>query len=102
MGGGFPRPANGRSVSPSSCRRRLRATDFPPPSCWSIDSLPDTDMKLLAAYLLLVLGGNTTPSAEDVTKVVTAVGGEVDEEQLTAFLAVGFLLSKLGNIGLSL
>lgn len=40
-------------------------------------------MKLLAAYLLLVLGGNETPSAEDVTTVVKSVGGEVDEEQLT-------------------
>lgn len=40
-------------------------------------------MKLLAAYLLLVLGGNETPSAEDVTSVIASVGGEVDEEQLT-------------------
>ena len=45
-------------------------------------------MKLLAAYLLLVLGGNATPSAEDVTKVITAVGGEVDEEQLSSLLTV--------------
>lgn len=45
-------------------------------------------MKLLAAYVLLVLGGNATPSAEDVTSVITSVGGEVDEESLTLFLAV--------------
>ena len=51
------------------------------------------DMKLLAAYLLLVLGGNATPTAEDVTKVVTSVGGEVDEEQLNALLAVPDLLA---------
>ena len=50
-------------------------------------------MKLLAAYLLLVLGGNATPTAEDVTKVVTSVGGEVDEEQLNALLAVPDLLA---------
>ena len=50
-------------------------------------------MKLLAAYLLLVLGGNATPTAEDVTKVVTSVGGEVDEEQLNTLLAVPDLLA---------
>lgn len=43
-------------------------------------------MKLLAAYLLLVLGGNESPSADDVTNLITSVGGEVDAEQLTALL----------------
>lgn len=45
-------------------------------------------MQLLAAYLLLVLGGNATPSAEDITAVVASVGAEADAEQLTALLAV--------------
>lgn len=39
-------------------------------------------MRHVAAYLLCVLGGNATPSAADVTSVITACGGEVDEEQL--------------------
>ncbi|ETV70310.1 hypothetical protein H257_14010 [Aphanomyces astaci] len=43
-------------------------------------------MRHVAAFLLLVLGGNTTPSAADVEKVITSVGGEVDSEQLEALL----------------
>ena len=43
-------------------------------------------MKELAAYLLLVLGGKT-PSAEAVTEVIAAAGGEVDEAKLTTLLA---------------
>ena len=45
------------------------------------------NMKELAAYMLLVKGGNATPSAADVTKVIEAVGGEVDTEKLTTLLA---------------
>ena len=44
-------------------------------------------MRHLAAYVLLVLGGNATPSAEDVTKVITSAGGEVDEERLGQLIA---------------
>ena len=43
-------------------------------------------MKHLAAYLLLVLGGNATPSADDVTAVITASGGEVDADKLAALI----------------
>lgn len=45
-------------------------------------------MKLLAAYSLLVLGGNAAPSAEDVTTLITSVGGEVDEAVLATLLTV--------------
>ena len=45
-------------------------------------------MKHIAAYLLLVLGGNATPSVEDVTKLITSVGGEVEEEKLTTMFTV--------------
>jgi large subunit ribosomal protein LP2 len=44
-------------------------------------------MKHIAAYALLVLGGNATPTAEDVTNVITAAGGEVDEEKLAKLIA---------------
>ena len=44
-------------------------------------------MKLLAAYVLLILGGKESPSAEDVTALITAAGGEVDEEKLTVLLS---------------
>ena len=39
-------------------------------------------MKHLAAYLLLSLGGNTSPSADDVKGVLDSVGIEADDERL--------------------
>ena len=36
-------------------------------------------MKHFAAYALLVLGGNTTPSAADVEKLLTAAGLKADD-----------------------
>lgn len=39
-------------------------------------------MKHLAAYLLLGLGGNTSPSASDVKEVLASVGIDADEERL--------------------
>ncbi|KAK8797064.1 hypothetical protein WA158_004274 [Blastocystis sp. Blastoise] len=39
-------------------------------------------MKHLAAYLLLVLGGNTTPSADNVKTLLESVGIESNEDQL--------------------
>ncbi|KAK4899147.1 60S acidic ribosomal protein P2 [Elasticomyces elasticus] len=43
-------------------------------------------MKHLAAYLLLGLAGNTSPSAEDVKEVLSSVGIEAEEERLTLLL----------------
>ena len=43
-------------------------------------------MRHLAAYLLLVAGGNATPSADDVKTLLGAVGIETTEERLTALL----------------
>lgn len=43
-------------------------------------------MKSVAAYILLTLGGNATPSAEDIEKVVTAAGGEHDADATAALL----------------
>lgn len=39
-------------------------------------------MKHLAAYLLLGLGGNTSPSAEDIKGVLESVGIDADEDRL--------------------
>ncbi|EMD62991.1 hypothetical protein GGP41_005028 [Bipolaris sorokiniana] len=44
-------------------------------------------MKHLAAYLLLGLGGNTSPSAEDVKSVLNAVGIEADDERLNKLIS---------------
>ncbi|KAH7182667.1 60s acidic ribosomal protein-domain-containing protein [Fusarium flagelliforme] len=44
-------------------------------------------MKHLAAYLLLGLGGNTSPSAADVKAVLESVGIEADEERLNTLIS---------------
>lgn len=46
-------------------------------------------MQYLGAYLLLVMGGNATPSAADVKKVLSVTGAEVEDEKLN------LLISKL-------
>ena len=43
-------------------------------------------MKHLAAYLLLGLGGNSEPSADDVKGVLSAVGIEADDDRLESLL----------------
>lgn len=44
-------------------------------------------MKHLAAYLLLSLGGNTSPSAADIKGVLESVGIDADEERLDKLIA---------------
>ena len=44
-------------------------------------------MRHVAAYLLLVLGGNDSPSASDVTDALASVGVETDSDSLNKFLA---------------
>ena len=44
-------------------------------------------MKHIAAYLLLGLGGNTSPSAEDIKKVLGSVGIEADDDRLKSLLS---------------
>ncbi|GAM23864.1 hypothetical protein SAMD00019534_070390 [Acytostelium subglobosum LB1] len=44
-------------------------------------------MKYLSAYLLCVLGGNATPSASDVTKVLASVGAVTDAARVEAVVA---------------
>jgi large subunit ribosomal protein LP2 len=46
-------------------------------------------MRHIAAYLLLQIGGNASPSAADVKKVLSTVGVEADDERL------GTLISEL-------
>ncbi|KAL4999995.1 60s acidic ribosomal protein-domain-containing protein [Aspergillus recurvatus] len=43
-------------------------------------------MKHLAAYLLLTLGGNTEPGADDIKEVLASVGIEADEDRLAQLL----------------
>jgi large subunit ribosomal protein LP2 len=44
-------------------------------------------MKHLAAYLLLSLGGNTSPSAKDIKAVLESVGIEADDERLNSLIS---------------
>jgi len=44
-------------------------------------------MKHLAAYLLLSLGGKTSPSAKDVKSVLESVGIEADDERLSTLIS---------------
>lgn len=44
-------------------------------------------MRHIAAYLLLQIGGNTSPSAADVKKVLSAVGIEADDERLDKLIS---------------
>lgn len=44
-------------------------------------------MKHLAAYLLLGLAGNTSPSAKDIKEVLESVGIDADEERLEKLLS---------------
>ncbi|XP_068171682.1 60S acidic ribosomal protein P2 isoform X2 [Antennarius striatus] len=39
-------------------------------------------MRYVAAYLLAVLGGNTSPSAKDIKGILGSVGIEADDERL--------------------
>lgn len=44
-------------------------------------------MKHLAAYLLLQLGGNSSPSAKDIKAVLSSVGIEADDDRLSTLLS---------------
>ncbi|CAO1638581.1 unnamed protein product [Sympodiomycopsis kandeliae] len=44
-------------------------------------------MKHIAAYLLLTLGGNTSPSAADIKQLLDTVGIESDDERLNKLIS---------------
>ncbi|XP_047975759.1 60S acidic ribosomal protein P2-2-like [Salvia hispanica] len=44
-------------------------------------------MKVVAAYLLAVLGGTASPSAEDVKAILSSVGADCDEERIELLLS---------------
>lgn len=48
--------------------------------------LRKTNMKHLAAYLLLKLGGNDSPSASDIKAVLSSVGIDADDERLNKLI----------------
>ncbi|KAL8962250.1 MAG: hypothetical protein Q9193_001323 [Seirophora villosa] len=44
-------------------------------------------MKHLAAYLLLGIGGNTSPSADDIKGVLSSVGIDADDDRLDKLIS---------------
>ncbi|KAF5470997.1 hypothetical protein F2P56_011477 [Juglans regia] len=44
-------------------------------------------MKVVAAYLLAVLGGNTSPSADDLKNILGSVGAEADDDRIELLLS---------------
>ncbi|CAK9153828.1 unnamed protein product [Ilex paraguariensis] len=44
-------------------------------------------MKVIATYLLAVLGGNTNPSAADLKRILASVGAEADDERIELLLS---------------
>ncbi|KAK7284886.1 hypothetical protein RJT34_19640 [Clitoria ternatea] len=44
-------------------------------------------MKVIAAYLLAVLGGNTTPSADDLKEILGSVGADANDGNISHFLS---------------
>ncbi|KAL6207130.1 PREDICTED: 60S acidic ribosomal protein P2-like [Fragaria vesca subsp. vesca] len=44
-------------------------------------------MKVVAAYMLAVLGGNASPSADDVKKILGSVGAEADDNKIELLLS---------------
>ncbi|XP_022764628.1 60S acidic ribosomal protein P2-like [Durio zibethinus] len=44
-------------------------------------------MKVVAAYLLAALGGNTNPSAHDLKQILSSVGAEADDEKIELLLS---------------
>ena len=44
-------------------------------------------MKHLAAYLLLQIGGNQSPSAKDIKSVLASVGIEADDDRLKTLIS---------------
>uniref|UniRef100_A0A251UDA8 Uncharacterized protein n=2 Tax=Helianthus annuus TaxID=4232 RepID=A0A251UDA8_HELAN len=44
-------------------------------------------MKVVAAYLLALLGGNTSPSAEDLKSILGSVGADCDDDKIELLLS---------------
>ncbi|XP_040279962.1 60S acidic ribosomal protein P2-like [Bufo gargarizans] len=60
-------------------------------------------MRYVAAYLLATLGGNSSPSAKDIKKILSSVGIDADDERVNKVVAElgGKNLDELINSGLS-
>ncbi|KAJ9175385.1 hypothetical protein P3X46_013947 [Hevea brasiliensis] len=44
-------------------------------------------MKFVATYLLAVLGGNTSPSAEDLKEILASIGADANDDKIELLLS---------------
>ncbi|XP_005987634.1 60S acidic ribosomal protein P2 [Latimeria chalumnae] len=60
-------------------------------------------MRYVAAYLLAVLGGNQSPSAKDIKKILSSVGIEAEDDRLNKVISElsGKDINDVVNAGLS-
>ncbi|NP_001297836.1 60S acidic ribosomal protein P2 [Esox lucius] len=60
-------------------------------------------MRYVAAYLLAVLGGNTSPSAKDIKGILGSVGIEADDQRLNKVISElnGKDINEVLNAGMS-
>ncbi|XP_037107184.1 60S acidic ribosomal protein P2 [Syngnathus acus] len=60
-------------------------------------------MRYVAAYLLAVLGGNTSPTAKDIKAILSSVGIEADDDRLNKVISEleGKNINEVMNSGLS-
>ncbi|KAM0940352.1 putative ribosomal protein P2 [Dioscorea sansibarensis] len=69
----FGENPNKSSLPPKKLKRELHHQPF--------------KMKIIAAYLLALLGGNLSPSADDLKNILGSVGAETDEDKFEFFLS---------------
>ncbi|XP_049590385.1 60S acidic ribosomal protein P2 [Syngnathus scovelli] len=60
-------------------------------------------MRYVAAYLLAVLGGNTSPAAKDIKAILSSVGIEAEDDRLNKVISEleGKNINEVMNSGLS-
>lgn len=67
-----------------------QATSFPPltpPRSHAQGRSAVAEMRYVASYLLAALGGNSSPSAKDIKKILDSVGIEADDDRLNKVIS---------------
>lgn len=60
---------------------------LPPPRSHAGGQFAATEMRYVASYLLAALGGNASPSAKDIKKILDSVGIEADDDRLNKVIS---------------
>ncbi|XP_039798110.1 60S acidic ribosomal protein P2A-like [Panicum virgatum] len=80
-----PQPRSRRRAETLASAPRRRQSS--PSSSGSLSLPRRSRMKFVAAYLLAVLAGNPSPSAEDLSAILESVGCEIDNEKMELLLS---------------